>query len=64
MGGPIGPDEFVSQQCVRLVDSIATDMGNLRKIEACPQQYNLLLAKCYNYEGDAPSPLRATQALG
>ena len=48
VGGPIGPDEFVSQQCVRLVDSIATDMGNLRKIEACPQQYNLLLAKCYN----------------
>ena len=48
VGGPIGPDQFVSQQCLRLVEDIATDMEHLRKIESCPQQYNLLLAKCYN----------------
>ena len=48
VGGPIGPDEYVSLECVRLVEALAVDMENLRKIESCPQQYNLLLTKCYN----------------
>ena len=48
VGGPIGPDDFVQQECLRLVDKTGTDMQLLRKIEGRPQEYNLLLAKCFN----------------
>ena len=48
LGAPVGSDEYVRAKCEQLVQDLAAEMKLLHKIDTLPQQYYLLLQKCFN----------------
>ena len=48
LGAPIGADDYVEQNCLQLVEKIRNEMDLLKKIDQLPQQYYLILQRCYN----------------
>ena len=48
LGTPIGSSEYVTRQCLRLVEAVIKDMGGLAVLEDHPQAYYLLLRHCFN----------------
>ena len=48
LGAPVGSDEYVRRKSKALIEDINQEMQLLRKIESMPQEYFLLLQKCFN----------------
>ena len=51
LGAPVGHDAFVEEKCIALVNEIKEEMALLKKIDQLPQQYFLLLHRCFNTRG-------------
>ena len=47
LSAPVGSDKYVRQKCEHLVEDLAVEMKLRHKIDT-PQQYYLLLEKCFN----------------
>ena len=48
LGAPIGSDTYVRDTSLRLIHELGAEMQLLHKIETMPQEYYLLLQRCFN----------------
>ena len=54
LGAPIGSDEYVRAKCEKRVQDLAVEKRLLHNIYTLPQQYYLLLQKCFQSSRLAP----------